>query len=51
MPVIGSLPIAATNSVASGANSSEIEGISATAHIQHPVVVWMEAGLEAVIAA
>jgi hypothetical protein len=45
MPVIGSLPTAATSSVASAASSSEMRKGSP------PLVVEVEAGLEAVVAA
>ena len=52
MPVSGSLPMAATSSLASGASSSEIEkGIAAAPHVKHPVLVQVEFGLEAVVAA
>ena len=52
MPVIGSLPIAATSSGASSASSSETrKGSPPPAHVQHAVAVQIEAGLEAVVGA
>ena len=52
MPVIGSLPIAATSS---GRERRQLlgdqEGIAAPAHVEHPLVVQVELGLEAVVAA
>ena len=52
MPVIGSLPMAATSSFASGASSSEIKkGSPPPAHVELAVAVQVEACLEAVVAA
>ena len=52
MPVSGSLPTAATSSRREQRQLfGDQEGIAAPAHVQHPVVVQVEAGLEAVVAA
>ena len=48
----GSLPMAATSSVRELSQFlGDQEGIAAAPHVQHPVVVEVEAGLEAVVAA
>ena len=52
MPVSGSLPIAATSSLRERRQLlGDQKGIAAPAHIQHPLVVQVELGLEAVVAA
>ena len=52
MPVSGSLPMAATSSLRELRQLlGDEEGIAASAHVKHPVLVQVEFGLEAVVAA
>ena len=52
MPLSGCLPIAATSADASSSQLfGDQKGIAATANVEHPVAVQVEAGLEAVVGA
>ena len=52
MPVMGSLPMAATSSLRERRQLlGDQKGIAAAAHVKHPVLVQVEFGLEAVVAA
>ena len=52
MPLIGCLPIAATSLVGERRQLlRDQEGIAAAAHVEHSLIVEIEAGLEAIVAA